>query len=318
MPNLLKPLRLATALCCLLLLAGSCKKKDGDAQPLPGHTGTLVFTSQGAVTKVERYAAATNTVTEVAPGQSAAVEGDLYVYYFSNPTQDLAKEGIIYSKTTDGTTLREVYHTGVALTYLSGLAVSPRGVYISYNDNSAGGVHGTVVMNTNTKVVNTIADYYDAAWMADGRLILAGTHDDRTYTEGLYLTDTGFGHLTRIDPSFTEPSEPALSPDGKTVACIQGSHLYTFSLDGSNPKQVTTGSYEETHPAFAPAGNYLACVAYGAFGDFTGTALAIIPAAPSAPVTLTDDLTNGIWALDKNGATNKGRLNPKDDKLSWY
>lgn len=57
-------------------------------------------------------------------------------------------------------------------------------------------------------------------------------------TEGLSVIDgNGTKKLINAKPSFC----PALSPNGKTIAFVEGNDIYTINIDGSNKQKITRG-----------------------------------------------------------------------------
>jgi dipeptidyl aminopeptidase/acylaminoacyl peptidase len=61
------------------------------------------------------------------------------------------------------------------------------------------------------------------------------------------------GHLNQLteDPS---DSEPAFSPDGRTIAFARGGDLYSIRPDGSGQRRLTSGSELDSAPVVSPDG----------------------------------------------------------------
>ncbi len=80
--------------------------------------------------------------------------------------------------------------------------------------------------------------------------------------------------------------EPALSPDGKTIAFVwsqQGDsrfHIFTQALDVDSPIRLTTGSTSEGSPAWSPDGRYIAFIT--CTDDVQESGLYIIPISGGA------------------------------------
>jgi dipeptidyl aminopeptidase/acylaminoacyl peptidase len=71
---------------------------------------------------------------------------------------------------------------------------------------------------------------------------------------GLYAVRDGrLNHLTE-DPTDTEP---AFSPDGRTIAFVRGGDLYSVRPDGSGQRRLTSGSELDSAPLVAPNGRYV-------------------------------------------------------------
>jgi dipeptidyl aminopeptidase/acylaminoacyl peptidase len=63
-------------------------------------------------------------------------------------------------------------------------------------------------------------------------------------------------HLNQLteDPSDTEP---AFSPDGRTIAFVRGDDIYSVRPDGSGQRHLTSGGELDSTPLIAPNGRYL-------------------------------------------------------------
>jgi tricorn protease-like protein len=64
------------------------------------------------------------------------------------------------------------------------------------------------------------------------------------------------GHLNQLteDPS---DSEPAFSPDGRTIAFARGGDLYSVRPDGSGQRHLTSGPELDSRPVVAPNGRFV-------------------------------------------------------------
>jgi tricorn protease-like protein len=61
------------------------------------------------------------------------------------------------------------------------------------------------------------------------------------------------GHLNQITEDPTD-TEPAFSPDGRTIAFVRGGDLYSIRPDGSGQRQLTSGAPLDTAPVVSPDG----------------------------------------------------------------
>ncbi len=64
------------------------------------------------------------------------------------------------------------------------------------------------------------------------------------------------GHLNQLteDPADTEP---AFSPDGRTIAFARGGDLYSVRPDGSGQRRLTSGAELDSRPVVAPNGRFV-------------------------------------------------------------
>ena len=87
----------------------------------------------------------------------------------------------------------------------------------------------------------------------------------------LWLADRDGGNALKVPtPLGIHPSNPSWSPDGVRIAFSdlefvrtsagteQRAHIYVIDADGSNLKQLTSGSYEDEHPSWSPDGKQIA------------------------------------------------------------
>jgi TolB protein len=86
-------------------------------------------------------------------------------------------------------------------------------------------------------------------------------------SNGRIFFDTGGGgeprRIASVDPQggernrVTNGIEPAVSPDGKRIAFVQGGDLYTADRTGGDEVRVTKTDAVERTPSFSPSGNKL-------------------------------------------------------------
>ena len=100
---------------------------------------------------------------------------------------------------------------------------------------------------------------------------------------------------------------PQMSPDGKQIAFAgqlpgKPAHIYTISVDGGTPHEMTNGDRDEVYPSWSPDGNTIF------FGN---------PADPSfAPAIHRLDLKTGEIATLKNSESTRGpRISPDGNFL---
>jgi WD40-like Beta Propeller Repeat/ZU5 domain len=113
-------------------------------------------------------------------------------------------------------------------------------------------------------------------WTPDGRIVAAGLFGN----PGLYISDVALTKLTRFDPNLDRPRWPCVSPDGTQVAFQLASHISLMNLDGTNLRQVTTSTYNETQPFFSPDGKWL-----GMYGNFS---VLVLPLSAPLPLDVKD------------------------------
>jgi Tol biopolymer transport system component len=70
------------------------------------------------------------------------------------------------------------------------------------------------------------------------------------------------GEATPLTPPDLEPTRPAFSPDGRTLAVCAyhggGFHLWTLRPDGTGLRQLTDGPFDDRAPAWSPDGTHIA------------------------------------------------------------
>ena len=100
--------------------------------------------------------------------------------------------------------------------------------------------------------------YSSPEWLPDGRLLMMGTQCRRG---GIWRTDGSLRSLSRIDDNQvnTPAAVPAVSPDGRTLAFVWNSQLWSLKLSGrpeltqltAMPKPVTAGAWSPDGSALA-------------------------------------------------------------------
>jgi hypothetical protein len=107
-----------------------------------------------------------------------------------------------------------------------------------------------------TKVADFI-NMVDPSWTPDGRLVMASNTQYQDAPVGLFLSDVALTTTTRIDPNLDEAADPAVSPDGGTVAFVYHGQIWLMGMDGSNPRQLAPFDSGAHSPAWSPDGQAL-------------------------------------------------------------
>lgn len=150
------------------------------------------------------------------------------------------------------------------------------GIVPTYHD-------GIVVMNLDGHVEDHLLTFAGTkisqnimAWMPDKSLLfMVGNKLCRTNT-----AYTSANVITEI--SLSKWGAPQPSPDGTRIAYASGNHIWIMNADGSNKKQVTQSTDEETYPVFSPDGKYL----------LIGTRFIESTGSPGSGV-----FSDGVWAM---------------------
>jgi Tol biopolymer transport system component/DNA-binding winged helix-turn-helix (wHTH) protein len=150
---------------------------------------------------------------------------------------------------------------------------SPDGREIAFGrcDDNGGGIFTVPALGgPERKLTDVMCPHGDAGypkWIADGKsLVLA----DRCTPDGprgivLFSLETGEKRCLTAPPLYSEfgDSEPALSPDGKTVAfqrettiCSSAS-VYTVALSGGNPRRVSPDGWPAWNPMWSSDGQHI-------------------------------------------------------------
>jgi WD40-like Beta Propeller Repeat len=115
------------------------------------------------------------------------------------------------------------------------------------------------------------AGYRAPAWLANDRLVVAA--DDGLYTMTVAASPT----VARLGQPGTATNRPMVSPDGRSVAFLQGDIVWRIGTDGSGLTQLTVAKIEINWPAWSPDGSQIVLVS-GICGQFAGPDLVIISA----------------------------------------
>lgn len=100
--------------------------------------------------------------------------------------------------------------------------------------------------------------FYHSAWLPDGRLLMLGS---ACVGAGVWIADRALGAPTRVDGDqiATPAALPAVSPDGKKVALVWQTQLWSLGLDGKHElTQLTRSDKPVGAAAWSPTGDALA------------------------------------------------------------
>ena len=104
-----------------------------------------------------------------------------------------------------------------------------------------------------------IPDYRDPVWLGNDRVVVVS--DDGLFSVTVSTTPA----VTRIGPVGLAqpgalPRQPSLSPDGSTIAFVQGDIVWRIGVGGSGLAQVTLAKIGQHGPAWSPDGTKLAII----------------------------------------------------------
>jgi WD40 repeat protein len=118
----------------------------------------------------------------------------------------------------------------------------------------------------------SIVGYDDATWTPGGMVIATGKLTD----PGLFEIDPATKKVRPIDPKIPSPSQPSVSPDGKTIAFLTGDKVWLINRDGKNLRQLYPHGMKQQRPVFSPDGTAIAAVLCNQLGnDLTGEVFVI-------------------------------------------
>ena len=203
------------------LASGAKSQRVAGADPYPTPQGTILCIN----TKTQALGeyGADGTTFSIIAAQSLAPDGDTHDDHFQNP--QLSPDGQYVA-----------YEGQLGYTF---------DIYVVARNG------GTLLASVNPPAVGE--GYVRPTWTPDGLLVVAGGPTN----PGLYLSDTTWTNFTRFDQNLASPDQPAVSPDGKTVAFVLNSHIFTVGIDGTGVTQRTTTSGKESWPSWSPDGQSL-------------------------------------------------------------
>ncbi len=152
-----------------------------------------------------------------------------------------------------------------------GPGFSPDGKLICFSSTLDDKLNEIYTMELDTKNIKRITsnDRMESspAFHPDGKRIFYASFMDRdsanriTNSE-IFVTDMNGSYHTRLTNRPGNDGALDISPNGKKIAChyfLNGkADIYTMDLDGTNIKQLTSGSSDYRWPRWTPDGKYLA------------------------------------------------------------
>lgn len=282
----LRPTRAIPALTLLLVCGCTNTATNGAAGGATGGTLYINGDTRSYVYKVDLQG---GTATKIAAGADPFVTPDGMLLCIDTNNGDLGEY------TADGTTFHTIVKKNIQAPFdqtyddnFQNPQLSPDGQYVAYEGQLSytfdvyvvERATGKLVASANPKQVGV--GYVRPTWTPDNRLVVAGGPND----VGLYVSDAGFTKFTRFDPDLSHPDQPAVSPDGTTVAFVMNDDVYTIEIDGTGLTQVTQTTDKESWPSWSPDGKSIAF--------YNDTTVVLFPLGGGDPVdmhTLNDQFT---------------------------
>lgn len=225
----------------------------------------FIYYSNG--TKVYRMQMSTQTTTELfsnarhpeitASGEILCVETYPVTRLIFSDLTAANRQTLVESESYTGPAYKE---------FISKPRISYNQKYVVYEGDAIHNPNTYVVDATDGTLIRTIGDYdasqpmISPSWAPDGSVFVQGW---TSMNNGIYKVSADFLSMARIDPNLTNVSEPAVSPDGKTIAFIRDQKLWTMGIDGTNPIQLNTTATKLHSPVWSPDSKYIAVVSLG-------------------------------------------------------
>lgn len=115
-------------------------------------------------------------------------------------------------------------------------------------------MHRTIVTSL-IALLGLVAPAAAAAAPSTGAVVFSkSTTVDGVAKGGLFAVRDGRLNQLTEDPTDTEP---AFSPDGRTIAFVRGGDLYSVRPDGSGQRRLTSGPELDSAPVVAPNGRFV-------------------------------------------------------------
>ncbi len=163
---------------------------------------------------------------------------------------------------------------------------SPDGLRFAMRTNESSGELGAphfdyvYVFDTALNIVFKLEGYTSRSWLGNDRIVVS--KGSSLYT----VTVAASPVVTRIGPEGlglpNEPAEqPSVSPDGKSIAYVQGEAIWRINVDGTGLTQLTKSYYNAAWPSWSPDGSRLVvstvCTTFGG-GNPSGDEIIVISA----------------------------------------
>jgi Tol biopolymer transport system component/DNA-binding winged helix-turn-helix (wHTH) protein len=199
------------------------------------------------------------------PAFSPDGEKIAFIWNGENPVM-----GDLYVQLVGGERPLRLTHTSSG--YICCADWSPDGRQIAFGrcDDHGGGVFIVPALGgPERKLTDVICPHGDAGypkWIADGKSLLLADSCVAEGPRGLVVFSLGTGEKRCLTapPLYSEygDSDPAVSPDGKTVAferhtTIGPASVYTVALSGGNPRQVSSDGWAAWNPMWSSDGQHI-------------------------------------------------------------
>ncbi|MEW6704682.1 MAG: hypothetical protein AB1430_07520 [Pseudomonadota bacterium] len=105
------------------------------------------------------------------------------------------------------------------------------------------------VIDRNGQTLLHAADYRDPVWTGNNSVVVAGA-------DGLFELTVGASTARRIGSQGlgrpgSQPKQPAVSADGRSIAFVQGDAVWRIGVDGAGLAQLTQQRFEQGWPAWS-------------------------------------------------------------------
>ncbi|MBU1708679.1 MAG: hypothetical protein KKE17_01615 [Proteobacteria bacterium] len=139
---------------------------------------------------------------------------------------------------------RIAYYLNEKRDEVSGLMVPDRDIYLHmfYPDQTEGDVP-----LTNDDFMNT-----QPVWSHDGEWLAFASDRDGGGVMDIWIMDKDGGNMSKLFDCVSSCWQPEFSPDGLSIAYVQGSDIYTIDIYGGVPVQITTSGFRTAAPAWEP------------------------------------------------------------------
>ena len=124
------------------------------------------------------------------------------------------------------------------------------------------------IFDLNGRELFNLAGYDEPVWTPDRKIIATGKGLD----SGLFEIDPTTNQVTPINAQISTPSQVAVSPDGRTIACVTGERVWLIDrAGGKNLRQLFQHGTRQQRPTFSPDGTMIAFIMCNHLGvDVTG------------------------------------------------